>query len=315
MRRRELLRAGAGGGLALGLAKALHNTTVGYGHFGLGENLRTQDLAAVARDRFRQPRRFAIDIDQYRIELADGDRLLRTPNGEAVPWNTGNVPDSVATFRKGVEALAADRVRFEFHGTEAFFDRLAAARQRPRLVDLVRGWQDRRTDPETVAAFAGADPRDPGALLEGLVRGFRAETHYDAARYIAGSIEDNLVPGKPGLRDPLTPTVGFDPILAESGSVGLFCGEFVRLSMRAIQSVDPLEQSPPLIGAYVRDRRHKHAFTGVASVVGDGEDLLVPMTFVDYTDTTRYGDYRLDGVLGAGVDAYDTWHRADVIRW
>ena len=88
------------------------------------------------------------------------------------------------------------------------------------------------------------------------------------------------------------------------------------------------------MGAVVTDARHKHVYTGLATVVregaygGDGGaggggsggeraggDLVVPMTFLDYMHSTQYDDLHLRGVLGEGVNAYDRRHRTDDVYW
>jgi hypothetical protein len=59
----------------------------------------------------------------------------------------------------------------------------------------------------------------------------------------------------------------------------------------------------------VRDRRHKHVYNGLATAfLEDG--LTIAVTFLDYTHSTLYHDFRL-----IGLAAYDEWHRADEIHW
>jgi hypothetical protein len=84
------------------------------------------------------------------------------------------------------------------------------------------------------------------------------------------------------------------------------------------------------MGAVVTDARHKHVYTGLATVVREDEggadggeggdenaagDLVVPMTFLDYMHSTQYDDLHLRGVLGEGVNAYDRRHRTDDVYW
>ncbi|PSQ13711.1 hypothetical protein BRD02_11795 [Halobacteriales archaeon QS_8_69_73] len=43
-------------------------------------------------------------------------------------------------------------------------------------------------------------------------------------------------------------------------------------------------------------------------------DLVVPMTFVDYTHSTLYDDFGVTSVAGPGLAAYDDRHRATHVR-
>jgi hypothetical protein len=168
-------------------------------------------------------------------------------------------------------------------------------------------------DPELVARFVDADLAKPEPVLRGLASGFREHAHYDAGRYVAGAVQDNVIFGAANLRESFREPVGFRALLADDGT-GMFCYEFTNRSIEALHAVPAPEQRVPVIGARVMDTRHKHAYTAVASVVRDG-GLRVPMTFVDYTHATMYDDFNARGVLGEGLEAYDDRHRATAIDW
>ena len=103
--------------------------------------------------------------------------------------------------------------------------------------------------------------------------------------------------------------------LAGGENSGLFCTELTYRGIDAFHSVHPTEQSPPICCAYVRDERHKHAYLALATVLRDDGELVVPMTFVDYTYALLYDDLRLTWLLGEGIEAYTTRHRATEIDW
>lgn len=315
MQRRDVLRLGLRGGLAFGAAKALHNTSLGYGHVGPGKNLRTQDLAAVAAADMRIPYVHRWEVDGYEVRRS-GERLSYAVDGET--WRDArarDVPPAVADLVADVDAIRRGSFSFSFAGPDAFFAAISESDPRAPTVELLRGRSHRTVDPETVDAFVGEDPRDGEALVSQLVDAFRVHTRYDVPRYLAGSVDDNLLPLEADLRDPFRPEESFAELLEANGPVGLFCGEYARLAIRAVECVPAVEQSPPLFGLYVRDRRHKHAYNAFGTVRRTAHGLELPMTFVDYTHTTLYEDLRLTRVLGDGFDAYDEWHRADEIRW
>lgn len=313
MKRRAVLGAGARGVLALGGAKALHNTVAGYGHVGIGNNLRTQDIPALAREHLRIPSSLEVSVYGWDVELAGRDVRYRDGRDAWQPAGAG--PATVDRFARDIEALRSGSFRVTPTDPDTFFESLAGADVQPSLVTVLRGRNAPADDPAAVEAFAGTDPRAPEQLLWALVEAFRTYSHYDVPRYLAGSIDDNILPFDAGLRDPLRPDVGFDALLRADGSVGLFCVEYARLARAAVQSRRAPEQSPPLYGMLVRDRRHKHVYNAFGSVRRTPDGLALPMTFVDYTNSTRNDDFRLTGLLGTGLDAYDTLHRADVITW
>ena len=325
MNRREALKALGGGAVALGTGKAVDNVLIGYGDL-TGTNLLEQDLAAVADEHFGPSERYDRAIGDHRV-LHQQETLfvvrddavvdtLSVPNGdpeEAVAMDERyGLNGALHALLNDIRALRDGSYRFEFHTFDAFFERVASGTPRPYAADVLRG--PRAGDPETVESFAGAPPNDPKGVLAGLVEAFRDHTDYDVPRYVAGSITDNVLLKAVRLRKYFRDPVDFDSLAAQQHA-GMFCYEFTHRSMEAAHAVPAFAQSPPVVTAKVRDYRHKHVYTGVASVLRDDDGLVIPMTFVDYTHTTLYDDFALTGVLGEGFEAYGERHRADEIFW
>jgi len=332
--RRGLLKGVAAGAGLLGTGRALDNVVLGYGVV-VGTNLREQDLGVLADRGFRPGRGSAIGgnggtadsvtvrTGRYRVRLVEGGTTVAafdsagTDPGRArsigAPHGLG---EASAELARDLSEVAAGTHAFEFHGIDGFFERLRTAETRPYTAAALRRWP-RSAAPGRVERFAGADPRDPEAVLEGLVSGFREHAHYDADRYVAGAIQDNVIMNAADLRAPFREPVDFEALLADDGGTGMFCYEFTHRSIEALHAVPAVDQGVPVIGARVHDARHKHVYTAVASVVRDekANDLRVPMTFVDYTHSTMYDDAHARGLLGEGVEAYDDRHRATAIEW
>ena len=322
--RRRFL-AGAGGTLAGGGAvRAADNVLLGYGELGYGTNLIEQDLAGLVADSIR------VWYDERatgrRLRVADGDVVVSTGNDRrrlGLGADAEAAADLDADLGLGgrLEALYADasdlvagEYELAFSQPAAFFERVAGADARPEAVTAIRGRVDRRVDPDVVERFAGVSPRRPAATVDALVGAFREHTSYDLPRYLAGSVEDNVLLGAVDLRAPFEGRTDLEGLLADDGG-GLFCYEFAVRSMEALQAVAPHVQRVPVAAAYVRDARHKHVYTGVASAVREDGDLVVPMTFVDYTHSTLYDDLGVTSVAGRGLAAYDDRHRATHVRW
>lgn len=325
--RREALRALGGGGLALGAGKALDNVVVGYGVL-VGTNLLEQDLAALADERlapspfvwrFQDGRRLSYTAGRARVIDEQGRVVLdRRLTGDDTPVGTSG---TVALPGEPVDELAADLPvvaagdhRFTFHRPAAFFERLDGATHRPATVAALRGHRFGPTDAATVRRFADADPAEPWAAIRGMKAGFREHSGYDIPRYLAGSVEDNLLGGAVDLRGPFASPTDFEAILAGENT-GLFCYTFAHRSIEALHASPPSHQTPPVFAGVVTDPRHKHAYTVVASAVRDEGDLVIPVTFIDYTHSTLYDDLGLRGLLGEGLAAYDARHRAGQIYW
>lgn len=327
MNRRDALKAIGGGALALGAGKAVDNVLVGYGVL-VGTNLRDQDLAAVVGERLEPATAWDAALDAHRLQRR-GDRLrVLTPGGGvaadlslsgATPSEAAAVDADLGLPGGPCEEVVADcralrdgEFSFAFSEFEAFFDRLDGSQPRPYTADLLRG---RRTaDPESVVAFTGADPADPRETLVELAEAFRQEVYYDVARYAAGSVQDNVLMKAVDLRQQFRSDVSFDG-LADDAAEGMFCYEFTNRSIEAVQAVPAYEQAVPVLGGGVVDDRHKHVYTAVGSAMREDGDLVVPVTFVDYTHTTMYDDFDLRGILGDGFEAYNERHRATDVFW
>lgn len=309
MNRRQLLLRGFQGSAALGIAKALHNTTVGYGHFGIGDNLKSQELQPLLAEGIRIPYSTELQLVDQTVRVRGSTREYRTSN----TWHPieANAPEAVLAVDRAIEELVSGTFSASFHDPAAFFAYCDGSTPNPAVVELIRGDRLPPADPDNVEAFTGADPKDSRAIVTGLVDGYRTHGRYDIPRYIAGAIEDNLIFGRGDLREPFRPEESIEALLEADRPVGLFCTELTRLGIRSVHATPASTQSPPIFGFYVRNRRHKHAYSGFGSAVVTDDGLHLPITFVDYTHTTLYNDLAVDRVIGTGFDAYTSNHRAD----
>lgn len=330
--RRRFLGVAGGGLLTAGGARAAHNTVLGYGQLGFGTNLLDQDLGALVAERITPTYDEAADgvrtwVTDEGIAVRADDRTQHVRFGDYDGRRVADVPAEVTALDEthsldgrlvelfaDVAALRTGEYSFEFANPTAFFERLDDAETRPQAVAAVRETRDRVVDAEVVTRFTGADPTDSEAVVEGLKRGFREHGTYDVPRYLAGSVEDNVLFGAADLRQYFEEPTDFESLLAAE-ETGLFCWEMVYRSMDALQAAPPWDQTVPMAACYVSDRRHKHAFTGITSAVREGDALTLPTTFVDYTHSTLYDDFRLTGIRGEGLAAYDDGHRADAVYW
>ena len=324
--RRQLLAGAVGGGATVGSGVAVYNVFLGYDRL-TGTNLTIQDLdPLVAEELYPSGERVAT-ADGYPIEHHDGIVSVRGGDGQIAafdpvvdaPADAASVDDRLGLEDGPLEELVSDlaaletgAVRFVYESYPDFFDRVTGGEPRPYTVSALRG--RRRADPELVETFTGAEPRDPKAVVEGLVDGFRDHTNYDIPRYVAGSVEDNVIFGVRDLRARFESPTDFESIL-EGEDTGLFCYELTRRSVEAVQAVPTTEQTAPVFAGHVNDTRHKHVYTIVASAVRDGGELVIPVTFLDYTHSTLYDDLRLRRLLGEGLNAYDDRHRATFVGW
>ncbi|WP_207586308.1 hypothetical protein [Halomontanus rarus] len=337
--RRQLIAGAVGGGATVGSGGALYNVVLGYDRV-TGTNLLRQDLDPMVADGFHPSETHVATVDGYRIEQREGVLSVREAGTDGDPVATldpatdgpadaaavdadlGLTDGPLEELVADLGAIAVGDVRFVYDSYPAFFDLIADREPRPYTVSAVRGYRD--ADPELVGDFADADPRDPKAVAEGLVGGFREHTSYDIERYLAGSVEDNVLFGARDLRKHFESETDFEAILAGEDT-GLFCYELTRRSVDALQAVPAPEQTAPVVAGFVKDDRHKHIYTIVASAVrgraggGEGEsetgELIVPVTFLDYTHSTLYDDLRMRRILGEGLDAYGDRHRATGIYW
>jgi hypothetical protein len=322
--RRSVLKGIAGAGALLGAGRSVDNVLLGYGVL-VGTNLREQDLGTLADEGFHPGGQsipagtHEIHAGPREVRIAEGGATvaafdpIRTDPGDARAIGTEHgLGGATSELARDLGTLAAGDHAFEFHGIDGFFERVRAE-ARPYTAGAMRRWH-RTADLDRVERFVGASPGNPGAVVRGLASGFREHAHYDVARYLAGAVQDNVIMGAADLRAPFREPVGFGALLADDGGTGMFCYEFTHRSIEALHAVPAPDQAVPVIGARIIDDRHKHVYTGVASVVRDG-GLRVPMTFVDYTHSTMYDDASARGLLGEGVGAYDDRHRATAIEW
>lgn len=325
MNRRQALTAFGGAVTGLAGAKAADNAVLGYGVL-TGTNLVEQDLAGLVAERL-EPSPFDVTVGGVRVEftgdavrVADAERRETLQLAETTPEDAAEVDSAFDLQQSPLERLAVDlpaiargEVSFEFDGYRSFFDRLEAVETRPFAVESLR---DRRwigADPGTVESFASASPTDPRAIVDGLAEGFREHTYYDAARYVAGSIEDNVLAGAGDLREPFRSPTSFEAIEAGEDT-GLFCWELTHRSMEALQAVPAHRQAPPVFGWEVFDDRHGHMYTAIGSALRADDELVLPITFVDYSRSTWYDDFHVRRLFGEGVNAYDRRHRATRIN-
>ncbi len=327
MNRRRALSLIGGGLLTLGSFRAVDNVLLGYGHLDGGTNLVAQDVGGLLDER--------LELGSVAVGGEDGGYELLATTGEERAWlrpadgEWRSVPRTAVAVREADDehglggafvALVEDGTsigsgdhRYEFYQPEAFFERVGNAEHRPVITGALRGPIAEPVAPETVLGFANADPADPEALVYGLVDGFREHGSYDVPRYVGGSIQDNVLMGRVNLRAPFERSTDLDS-LTERGHTGLFCWELSYRAAEALHATPATEQTVPVAAFWVRDRRHKHVYNGLATAFLEG-GLTVAVTFLDYTHSTLYHDLRLTGVTGEGLAAYDEWHRADEIHW
>lgn len=311
MNRRTFLRGGMQSLLALGIARALHNTVVGYGQFGVGDNLRTQDLDKIAATNLPTLRGAEAPVAGTAIRVFES-RIRYDQDGQWRGLNS-DAPDEVHRLEPIITELQDHNVTFRFSTVDDFFTFLENEETEPVIVDLLR--RQPGTEPGLLNRFDGVDPSQTPQLVNNLATVFREHSRYDIPRYLAGSIDDNVLPIDGNLREPFEPAVSFETFLETEQPIGLFCTEYVALAKRAFHAVPPVDQSHPIYSFRVRNARHKHVYNGIGSVITRGQSVILPMTFVDYTDSTLADDFRLRRVIGEQIDAYDETHRADEFRW
>jgi len=321
LERRDFLKLLGVGGVGVGSYKAVDNVLLGY-----GTNLKNQDLSKLASDGLSVASDYSVGVNGYTVAV-DGWDVAVKDGGEnlgslfyltASPEDAA-VLDLLYDLDGAVEEIITDAPRiedgeytFEFHTFEDFFERLSSAETRPFTTDLLRGFGS--ADREDIAEFADAEPEEPKRILEEMESSFVEKSSYDLPRYIAGSITDNIFFKRIRLRPYFEGDVGYEALNSDSPT-RMFCYEYVYRSIEALHAMPAHRQEYPVVGFGVHDSRHKHYYTGVASVVEEGGKLVIPVTFVDYTRTTLYQDLRLSGILGSSLNAYDSDHRATRIDW
>lgn len=332
--RRRVLGTGA----AVAGARAADNVLVGYGIL-TGTNLQAQDVGALATEHLG-PSPFAtavggtsfslagravnVDGQSYDLTAVDAERARAADreHGLAAPGERGPVAELAADWEAlgGTGPAADPTVAVEPQAVGSFFETVRDADARPFTVAALRGSDFEPAAPETVRAVTdtdrgpAADPAVPESVVVGLKRGFNERTSYDGPRYLAGSVEDNVLMRTVELREHFEDPVTFDALLDQRDS-GMFCYEFVHRSVDALHAVPAHRQTTPVLAGVVTDRRHKHVYTVIASAYRRDGELVVPLAFVDYTHSTLYDDVGADAVLGEGLEAYNSRHRASEIYW
>lgn len=323
MRRRRFLGLAGGGGLALTGGVAVNNVLLGYGTVS-GTNLLDQNLQAKATERLGPVEDRTLDLDGTDVELrADGLSV----GDDTLPWSAANADVERVERDHGISdgtlvQLVDDVPRLwdgdltvEPTTAEEFFDRATEAETRAATVAALRGPRVRDVTPAVVERFAEVDPADPRALAYALVDAFREHTFYDAPRYVAGAVEDNVLRRRVDLRGAFDSPTGFQALLNGENS-GVFCYDFTYRSMEAFHAVPAFEQTVPVVAAYVRDARHKHAYTGLATVSRDGDgDLVLLVTFLDYTPTTTAHSFGVTRAVGDDPNGYTSGHRTTDVYW
>lgn len=330
--RRGFLARAAGLGAAAGGFRAVDNVLLGYGVL-VGTNLRAQELTPLFTD--------SLTFTDRRYPLADGRHLayaegtLAVERGEqragaidvfeATPATASGfdarhdlpgTPGPAEELARDLGAIRAGEVAVEPLELDAFFERARSAQTRPYAVGPLRGPFHDEAPPETVAGFTDADPADPAATVDGLATAVREHTDYDLPRYTAGAVEDNLLAGAVDLRQHFESDVSYGAV-GDGGHTGMFCYEYARRAAEAFHAVAPTRQRLPVAAAEVIDDRHKHVYTALTTLVregGDG-DLRLLATFLDYTHVAMYDDAAAQQVMGEGLEAYDTRHRATEVKW
>jgi hypothetical protein len=327
-RRAWLKRAGAAT-LGVSAAVTTNNVAVGYGVV-TGTNITEQSIGDIASDPFLESvRRVPIPGGRLRIDHAgerlvvygedgaDGRRLALadTTPGQAreAAAAVGADPATVERAVTDVLALRAGEVRWKPVQFDAFRETVSKGEPRPAVTGLMRARYNDAA-PETVADFTGVPATDPVATAHALAEGFRETTYYDIPRYLAGAIQFNVLMNTVELRPYLRSDTSFEA-LAEGRTRGMFCQELTHRSIEAFHAPNVYAQSPSVASVVAYDPRHRHNYTALASFTRRDGDLVAPIAFLDYTHSTLYDDLGLRGVLGEGLEAYNSRHRAKELTW
>lgn len=328
MQRRQFLGLLGGGLATVGVGKAIDNTLIGYGTI-TGTNLTQQDFVNVSSQSFPQPAQINTQSDT-KIIHTDTQLTIETDSTHTYPYDTvitaddlpSNLPqeerEELATTHKDLIDLYTQNYTFDPQSVTEFFDTLSTKNPHPLTVGTLRGTNYQQVSPETVQEFTGVTPTDSQATVNALATALRQHTTYDVPRYLAGSVQDNILFGAVDLRDPFRSDVSFSnlPTNTNEEPIGMFCYEFTWRSIEALHSVPAYKQSPPVFAATVIDDRHKHVYTLLASIYRDTSGTLqIPITFIDYTHVVMYDDANAQGILGDGLNAYNDRHRATNIWW
>lgn len=338
--RRQLLARGGGGVGLLVSGVATYNEILGYDRI-TGTNVVRQDLDPVVSEHLEPATGTLTTVSGHRIDHENGLLTVREEdesNGSGAGNGNSNTaslewletsPAEAAELDRALgldadggplEQLTADlstleaaEIDFVYGTLSEFFEYARNGQSRPYTVDALRGCIG-GVDPALLEEFTGAPASDVEALIDGLADGFQEFTTYDVPRYLAGSIEDNVLFGRADLRARYESPADFEA-LVEGDNDGIFCTEMSRRTIEAAHTARPLEQTVPVVAGYVRDFRHSHFYVALATVTRVDDELVIPVTFVDYMYTTLVDDFRLDRLARVDPSAYDRYHRADEIRW
>lgn len=326
MNRREVLAYLGGAGAGLGLWRATHNTVIGYGRI-TGTNVTEQEFDNLLTEQHGFWRT-SIEWGETRITVDDGWENLLVDPSEEVAISDRDRLASIESERfqdPVLTELAADLtaiksgITVEPMSLQSFFETIDPDPVRGLAVHALRGTPRVGSDPEPVAAsdlqsFISADPANPEAIIYELATAFREHANYDIPRYLAGAIEDNILLGRRDLREHFEEPDTIEAML-DGATPGLFCTELTIESMRALHAVPAVDQSIPVAAMYLRNSRHKHAYTGFVTLRREDGELRAPMGFADYMYSTLYDDLQATTLFGEGLNAYDTTHRVTEIDW
>ncbi len=329
MDRRRFLALAGGLATATAGGVATNNVLLGYGNL-TGTNLHEQDLERLVSKRLDPPTRrtistshseFTISIDGLTLHddrhlswSADHATITAAESDHGVP------PGALRELIDDIPRIQRGEYRVEAYPVEKFFQQANMGQPRPYTVAALRGPRVTQVEPATIEQFTGVTPAQPRALVHGLVEGFREYTFYDGPRYVAGAIEINVLRNHVDLRSAFDSPASYEAMLAGETN-GLFCYDFSDRAIEAFHATPAPQQTTPIVAGYVRDARHKHAYTTLATILthtdrhnADNDDLTLAVSFVDYTATTTAHSVGLPW-LSNDPDAYDTGHRATDIYW
>lgn len=326
LNRRQLLTGIGGGLLGGGIIGSIYNTTLGFGTGGSGTNLHQQaqneTLAGIAK-RGLYPDHGSIWLDNDVLLRITGDTVtVQYADGSDTTFNlhSDNVPTEndldviIANLAEDLSDLRSGNFRFEFLSVNAFFDRVETVHLQPYTTGFLRrGTYQSSNGPHSDVPdeIIHENSHDQIYRLKDV---FSERITYDIPRFITGAIDDNIFRRRTELRKRFSTETGL-PAMYEGTHARLLCDEIASIAQTILHLTAVDRQRPPLSVSVVHDYRHKHLFNGISTVQRTDRGLSIPTTFVDYTYVTLITDLRLRWLLGDGLDAFDTRHRADNISW
>ncbi|MFB6283990.1 MAG: hypothetical protein ABEK59_08685 [Halobacteria archaeon] len=323
-RRKFLKLSGATGYLSLTAVvwyKILDNI-----HFGYGKNVTNQDVSSKVEENLtpasvHKGRMDGYDVktDHDLISFSKKDNQIDTVNvGDRTVNEQSERIDATVGSQLDLLPVHLDRIRsgeFEVKpmSMDSFFRYTEKNNSNHYATGVLRNKSHVDKKPQ-ITEFSGAQPSDPENFLYSLSDSFQENATYDVHRYVAGSITYHVLMNKYDVRDLLEHDVDYEA-LNDNEQTAMFCYEFTNRSIEGLHSASPRKQDPPVFAGSVSDRRHKHVYTVVASLVTDGRDVEIPLTFVDYTYKTLYDGVGMDDLLGKDINGYDDHHRITDIYW